>query len=155
MDPRAAIADALRVPDPPRSAAALPSLLVLAGYTLVAWAVGSFYPFSVFPMYAGTPGTGSAARLAARTAGGDVVEVTTFRAFDCDREVDPDTFAAACGDAYAPRYLDDELSHHVRAHARSVAGGERVEIVWRRWELAASGEISTSDCVVARCEAER
>jgi len=130
------------------------SAVVLVGYSVVAWSVGSFYPFSVFPMYAEAPETRRAARLGARTAGGELVEVTRYRAFQCEGTLDPDAFDAACGvQAYAPRYLDDELSHHVRANAATVRDGEPIEIVRRIWTLAPDGSVSADVCVLARCTA--
>ncbi|HEY8429277.1 MAG TPA: hypothetical protein VIL20_12910, partial [Sandaracinaceae bacterium] len=63
---------------------ALVGALVLVGYTVVAWSVGSFYPFSVFPMYAQHSEHRHAARLGARTEAGELVEVTRYRAFECD-----------------------------------------------------------------------
>lgn len=133
---------------------ALLGAVVLVAYTSVAWAVGSFYPFSVFPMYAETPQTRRAARLGARTAAGDVVEVTRYRAFQCEGTLDPDDFDASCGfQAYAPRYLDDELSHYVRANAGTVRHGEPIEIVRQIWTLAPDGAVSSDVCVLARCTA--
>lgn len=115
--------------------------------------MGSFYPFSVFPMYAAAPGGDRAARLGARTGDGSIVELTRFAAFDCDTELDPDAFTRACGDAYAPRYIDDELVHHVRSHAAALPDGDRIEIVRRVWTLASDGSVSSADCVLARCRA--
>lgn len=144
------------MPPSDRALAALLGTLVLAGYSAIAWAVGSFYPFSVFPMYAGSSHDTRAARVAARTADGTIVEVTAFQAFACDGPVDPDAFSAQCGGhAYSPRYLDDELSYHVRAGAAEVAHGEPIEIVRRIWTLAPDGSVSASDCVLTRCRAAR
>ncbi|MDQ3036245.1 MAG: hypothetical protein M3Y87_27840 [Myxococcota bacterium] len=139
-----------------RTAAAL-AVVVLAGYTAVAWSVGSFYPFSVFPMYAGRSEGTRAGRLAARTASGELVEVTRFRAFDCEGTLEPERFEEACGvgPVYAPRYLDEELAHHVRAGASEVRDGEAIAIVRRIWTLAPDGSVSGDDCVLARCRASR
>lgn len=131
---------------------------VLVGYSAAAWALGSFYPFSVFPMYAAAPSDRSVARLGVRTASGTVIEVTRFSAFQCDRPIDPDRFDEACreqGSAFSPRYLDDELAAHVRSHARQVQDGERIEIVRHVTRIAADGSASRSDCVLARCAALR
>lgn len=156
MDSRRALDDDPAVSSQQARGSAYLSVVVLVTYSLVAWAVGSFYPFSVFPMYAGTPDVRRAARLGARTEGGEVVEVTRYHAFQCEGTLEPDAFDEACGGhAYAPEYLDAELSHHVRAHAAEVSHGESIEIVRRIWTLAEDGSVSRADCVLARCVAAR
>lgn len=154
VDSRTGRDDDPRVSRLARSPTALIGVVVLVGYSAVAWVVGSFYPFSVFPMYAQAPQQRRAARLGARTAAGDMVELTRYRAFDCDRALDPDGFDAVCGArAYAPAYLDDELSHHVVARSAEVPHGEPIEIVRRVWTIAEDGSLSSDDCVLARCTA--
>lgn len=134
---------------------ALASALVLVGYSAVAWSVGSFYPFSVFPMYARGSEHQHAARLGARTEAGELVEVTRYRAFQCDRRLDPASFHEVCGViAYSPQYVDDELAHHVNAHATEVRDGERVAIVRHVWAFTEDGTVLPGrDCVLARCTA--
>ena len=144
-------------PARPRSRAApLLSVLVLLAYSAIAWAAGSFYPFSVFPMYAGSTDDTRAGRVAVRTSDGAIVEVTEFAAFECEGTLDPDRFDEACPGphVYSPRYLDDELTGHVGGVGADVTAGETVELVRRIWTLAPDG-LATSECVLARCAASR
>lgn len=136
--------------------APLLAVLVLLAYSALAWAVGSFYPFSVFPMYAGSTDDTRAARVAARTSSGAIVEVTEFTAFECEGTLDPDRFDEVCPGphVYSPRYLDDELTDHVRRHGSEVVDGEPIEVVRRIWTLAPDA-LTTSECVLTRCTASR
>lgn len=140
-----------------RRLAALLAIAVMLGYSAVASSVRSFYPFSVFPMYSASPIDRSVARIVARTAGGDATEVTAYRAFACDRELDVDRIAAECGAAFAPQYVDDALATHVRARSGELpdGSGEEIEIVRRLWTLDEQGAFTVSDCVLARCSAVR
>jgi hypothetical protein len=122
------------------------ALLVLSGYVAVAFCVGNLYPFSVFDMYSRPAESGS--RLAARR-GARVEEVTRYRSWSCESEIDLD--AQRCGRGVRTSDpVDHELYGWIRDHAGS--GGEPVELVRRIWFFSRQG-VRVEDCLLSRCRA--
>lgn len=125
-------------------------LLVLLAYGITARGVKNLYPFSVFPMYAGSEATATS-RIMARTSGGTIVEVESFTGWACDPL--PAVETTSCGGVHGIPYLDREHEAYVRAHPLGGRAGEPVELVRRNFSF--DGEQRPEVCPVALCRAVR
>ncbi len=135
--------------DAPRKDARLfLGVLVLVGYGLAARGVENLYPFSVFPMYAGTA-EAATSRIMARTEGGAVVEVTAFAAWSC--EALPSLETTSCHDIRGIPYIDREREAYVREHPLGERSGEPVTLVRRVFSF--DGKSRPEACPVAQCRA--
>lgn len=122
--------------------------LVLAGYWVAGRGAGNFYPFSRFPMYAGSAGK-TATRLMALTADNQYVEITQFDRWACDDLGHLDE--TKCEDAGAIGYIDREREDHIRSHPGT--GGAPIKLVRRVFSF--DGKTRAPHCVITQCTAVR
>lgn len=128
-------------------------VVVLLGYMAIANTVQQLYPFSVFDMYAHR--ATSASRIGARTADGQLSEVTAWSDWRCDGPIRVDAPQAPgaptpYGIPYRDREAEEWLLHH------QGAGGQAVDVVRHIWWLeAAEGQPEIADRVLLHCQAVR
>lgn len=129
------------------------ALLCCAGYLVAGRLAHNVYPFSVYDMYA-AGAESSASQLAARDRNGKLDDVSAYEAWSCPTAVRPNPTACEAFPFYYIPYHDAEAAQWIERHAGG-EGGEPVEVVHHIWNIGASGELTTTDCVVARCTARR
>ena len=134
--------------------------ICVLGYVVLSWLVrfdmrlgqqiaSLVYPLDTFSMYAGMPAEDRSALLV-RDGDGTVHRVTAFRAFSCADRLTGESAARAC--PHGIPYLYDDLVHYVESHAGP--GGREVELIVRTWEIrSGAAPRTTSDCVIAHCQA--
>lgn len=132
------------------------SLLALLGYLLIARAAGNLYPFSTFNMYS-TERLGSASRIVARDAHGDIHELDTFTAWDCPAALDPrPTACPAHWPFYYIPYLDRYAEIRLQARAAALPHAPPVTVIRRIWRLDdRPGPPTIEDCPLLTCRAVR
>lgn len=131
-------------------------LLVMLGYLLVSRGVANLYPFSTFPMYAGTSEQSSANRVMARDENGAEKELSAFVDWTCEEE--PELHPSRCrenGDYYTIGYLERAYQERLGSRvAESVPkGAVPLQIFRRIWRFADDGSTSVEDCDLVRCMA--
>ncbi len=136
-------------------------VLCVLGYVALSWAArfdmrlgaqtaSLVYPLDTFSMYARLPGA-DRSMLLVRDAQGAVHRVTDFRTFNC---AEPLTGPAArCADTRGIAYHFEDLARYVESH--SGPGEEELDIITRTWDFHRRAAPTTSDCVVAHCQASR
>lgn len=144
------------MPEPPRRMT-LPFVVgwaIFATYLVAARGVRNFFPLSVFDMYQRRAPAAVSRVLVVDRHGGEH-RISELAGFHCEPAPPMLTDVRRyCGPEHEPLdYVMRDEQRDLEAHLSSEPGREPIAIVSRSFRIAASGELTTSDCVLARCTA--
>lgn len=137
--------------------------VALVGLVVIAFEIGERYPLARFHMF--DHRTTAAARVIARTAEGEALEIGTLEDIHCEGPVELFTDPSADPSREAPRacsivsaYPESErrVARYLERERASEPSGEPIEIVRRtfRFDDAWAAPV-IDDCVIGRCTARR
>lgn len=136
------------------------SLISFVAYFVIARALLDLFPFSIFPMYAGSlpvapDGVVLGCQVLAKEGDGLAIDVHEYRQWNCPQW--EEAMAASLDSTGCARHdnVEDPIIEHLRRSAGTAANAVPVTLVRRVWAFRDGAPAKVADTVIASCQAVR